>query len=55
MMRERFQQLWKSWGRPMVFALLLCSSAFLAGFWFTKGATAAGGLVTITVTYQDQE
>lgn len=54
-MKEKLGQLWKNWGKPVTFALLLCSSAFLAGFWFTKGATAAGGLVTITVTYQYQE
>jgi hypothetical protein len=52
-MREKLKALWKEWRVPLTFAVLFCLITWQAGYWFTKGAQAAGGLVVINVTYQE--
>ncbi len=52
-MRERLKRIWKEWGQPFLVTIVVCWLMWFAGFMFTKGSQAAGGLVVITVTYQE--
>jgi hypothetical protein len=52
-MRSRITALWNEWRKPIATAVVICIIAWQAGFWFTKGSQAAGGMLTITINYSE--
>jgi hypothetical protein len=52
-MREKLKTLWQAWHEPITIVVMCCLLAWQAGYWFTKGAQSAGGMVVINVTYQE--